>query len=314
MSIVQSLAFDEICNRKSIKTADVDRLRALVTTMPLISDSDVKALLAINQACPVQASEWQPFLVSTIAEFLVDDMEPRGYVSQANAGWLLAELERNGLIRTRNGTAIVLATLDHARWAPQALVRHILGRLADQMSASTSPKTPDFVVACSALSAFASQEALPLTPAELRQLFRIDAAADVCPPGWRVLMMRAVSNAALAASGYNVPPRHRALGPSDELTLLSDDMTLSELIDFALSPICEDYTMQNREDRLIANLECQRIEIITGEPVVTMSANDLAVLLRRVGGDSLHVLAFLLAHGFRLGGHLAGLSANADAA
>ena len=72
MSIVQSLAFDEICSRKSVKAADVERLRALLAAAPHIADDDIKALLAINEACPVQSPEWSPFLISSISEFIVD--------------------------------------------------------------------------------------------------------------------------------------------------------------------------------------------------------------------------------------------------
>jgi hypothetical protein len=85
------------------------------------------------------------------------------------------------------------------------------------------------------------------------------------PAAWTDLFAKAMANVVLAEHGYAVPPRMVALRP---WTSTEASTTLDEQVAQSLGHLRHDYHRQSVEERALARLERQRIEIVTGETIV----------------------------------------------
>ncbi|PPC85732.1 MAG: hypothetical protein CTY39_06455, partial [Hyphomicrobium sp.] len=119
--------------------------------------------------------------------------------------------------------------------------------------------------------------------------FDIDeAVADATPnPVWTDLFVKAVANVIMSSSGYSVPTREEAL--RQEASLQSPEQQTSVLafllsmVQSNLTTIQDAYHDQTSEERALARLEHQRIEIITNETITEAEAGWLAGRLGRDG-------------------------------
>ncbi|MBX9639436.1 MAG: hypothetical protein K2X97_06810, partial [Mycobacteriaceae bacterium] len=55
-----------------------------------IDQTEAEAVLAINEVISVKSSEWIDFLVEVVGEYVLNGTEPRGYVADETADWLIA--------------------------------------------------------------------------------------------------------------------------------------------------------------------------------------------------------------------------------
>ena len=138
------------------------------------------------------------------------------------------------------------------------------------------------------LYAFAGDGHVAITREEADVLFDIDeAVASAAPnPGWTDLFVKAVANVIMASSGYAVPSREEALRqeasldqPEQKTSVLA---FLLSMVRSNLSSVKDAYMDQTAEERALARLEHQRIEIITNEAITEAEATWLA---NRIGRD-----------------------------
>jgi hypothetical protein len=128
------------------------------------------------------------------------------------------------------------------------------------------------------LNAFGGDSALPITRSETEILLDVHKAvgARPVPPAWTDLLAKAMANVVLAEHGYSVPPRAVALrpwSPADPALALEDQ------VGACLGHLRVDYHRQSVEERALARLERQRIEIVTGE---TIAGEDQSWLTERL--------------------------------
>ena len=117
-------------------------------------------------------------------------------------------------------------------------------------------------------------------------LFDIDAAtADADNhPAWTDLFVKAIASAVMAASGYATPPREIALA-RDAWLDRRGDLSLDAMLGgmgSGLNGLFGGYRQQTEEERAIARLTQQKIEIVTHEAV---TAAEAAWLAQRIGGS-----------------------------
>ena len=121
---------------------------------------------------------------------------------------------------------------------------------------------------------------------EAEVLFDIDAAtADADNhPSWRDLFVKAIANCVMAASGYATPPREIALA-RDAWLDRRGDLGLDSMVNSmatGLRGLLVGYREQSDEERAIARLTQQKIEIVTNEAITVAEATWLA---QRIGRD-----------------------------
>jgi len=139
------------------------------------------------------------------------------------------------------------------------------------------------------LYAFGGDGHVAITREEADVLFDIDeAVAHAAPnPAWTDLFVKAVANVIMAISGYAVPSREQALRQEASLDTPEQKTSvlafLLSMVRSNLSAVRDAYHDQTSEERALARLEHQRIEIITNESISEADASWLASRLGRDG-------------------------------
>jgi hypothetical protein len=299
MSIVKSVSFDEICQRGCIRDTDVKQLRALYYGDGRIAHKEAECLFEINDACRVQDPSWSIFFVEAISDYLVNDAEPEGYLTKANADWLMERVSHDGIVESQTELELLLGVLDKARWSPESLITFTLEQVMHAVTGARGPLriagdvTPgtvtdgDVEILRRALYAFAGDGNIAITRREAEVLFAInDATAGAHnSSAWDELFVKAIANCIMAASGYSVPTRMQAL-QRDQWLEARGELSLGNIISSAfsggLSGIIGAYQEQSCEERALARLEQQRLEIITNQEITGGEADWLA---ERIGRD-----------------------------
>lgn len=328
MSSLRMMAIDEICQRGSVRDADVAMLRRAFTRETDIKAADADSLFRIQEACRVQDPAWADLFISTLTDYVVRELEPSGYLTAVHGGWLIARLSRHGRVTTKTELDLLLNVLDKARWAPESLVGFALNQVGAAVRSGDGPLRSGSGAEAGTISlgeveyvqrvllATNAEGMYDLTRIETEALLDIDAAivndGSVAQATalvlWRDLAGKAVANAAMSASGYAGPSRERSLEPGAMLWPLPvDPPRLVQLVGREAGSILASYRRLTPEERALLRLERQRIEIITGEPAREVDGGWIADRIGRSGrfGD---VLAALKASGATLHNAIADLA------
>src|SRR5436190_2638358 len=298
MAVLSAVSIAEIKARGSIKDADVLKVRRSYYDDGIITAEEAEAIFALNDACPVQDPAWADCFIETITDYLVEQAEPQGYLTAENAQWLFDRISRDGRVETKTELELLVNVLDKARWAPQSLVRFALDQVKDAVINGTGPlrsgkklepglvSEADVDLLRRILYSFGGDGNIAVTRAEAEVLFDInDATAEADNhPAWTDLFVKAIANCVMAASGYAAPPREIALARDawlDRRGDLSLDGMLGNMAS-GLKGLFAGYSEQTEEERAIARLTQQKIEIVTHEAV---TAAEAAWLAERIGKD-----------------------------
>ena len=299
MSILRSVSVDDIISRGSIREQDVMRMRQSFYDDVLITPEEADQLIRLNAACPVQDAAWSPFVVQAICDYIVNQTEPEGYVTAANADWLIAMIAPEGRVRSKTELDLLLQVLDTARWSPERLVRFALDEVKRAIIEGDGPlringtrqtgtiTDAEVDLIRRILYAFGGDGNIAITRAEAEVLIAIEeslATGGTPNPAWTDLFVKAMANVILATSGYAPPSREEALR-SDAWLKRRGDLSPSHLVGAmvtgSLSSVWDTYTEQSSEERALARLERQRVEIITNEEITEGEASWLVERLTR---------------------------------
>lgn len=295
MRVVKSVPVEDFEFRGSIKDSDVARLRAAFRDDPDIHEDEAEALLRLNRRCPVQGPSWRGFLVDLIADYILNQSGPEGYITAEKSDWLISRLSTDGWVANRAELDLLVAILGKARWFPLSLATFALGQVAGAAIHGFGPLRAGYgqapvpgtigeqevALIRAILNAFAGDSALSLTRAEAEILIAIDEAVSgrPVPPAWVDLFAKAVSNVLLAEEGYAVPPRSVALRAR---VSAGQPLSLDRQVAASLGFLTHDYHRPSAEEQALARLERQRIEIVTGE---RLAADEPGWLSARLNAD-----------------------------
>lgn len=189
-----------------------------------IDAGELERLFALDEAADQRDPEWSAFFVEAVTDFIVDQEEPAGYVSEENARWLVDRIARDGIVKTDSELELLVKVLEKAKSSPERLSAFALHQVRRAVVYGEGPVakgvlTRGRVGATEAdlirrvLYAFGGQGNIAVTRAEADVLFAInDATAEADnDPAWTDLFVKALANTLMAASGYQVPSREVAL-------------------------------------------------------------------------------------------------------
>lgn len=298
MSILRSVSVDDIVSRGSIREQDVMRMRQSFYDDGLITPEEAESLIHLHETCPVQDAAWSAFFVQAICDYVVNQAEPEGYVTAANADWLMSKIAPEGRVRSKTELDLLLQVLDTARWSPECLVRFALDEIKRAVIEGDGPLRMNGTRATGTISdaevdlirrilyAFGGDGNIAITRAEAEVLIAIEESLATGTPNaaWTDLFVKAMANVILATSGYAPPSREEALR-SDAWLKRRGDLSPSHLVGAmvtgSLSSVWDTYTEQSSEERALARLERQRVEIITNEEITEGEATWLVERLTR---------------------------------
>jgi hypothetical protein len=298
MGVLSAVSVAEIKARGSIKDADVLKLRRSYYDDGRISAEEADMLFALNDACPVQDPAWADCFVESITDYLVEQAQPEGYLTAENAAWLIERIGKDGRVETKTELELLVNVLDKARWAPQSLVRFALDQVKAAVLTGTGPLRSGRLLEAGIVSetdvgllrrilySFGGDGNLAITQPEAEVLFDIDeATADADNhPAWTDLFVKAIANCVMAASNYATPPREIALA-RDAWLDRRGELTLDNVLagmSSGLTSLFGGYREQTGEERAIARLTQQKVEIVTHEAITAAEAEWLA---QRIGHD-----------------------------
>lgn len=328
--------FEEIRARGSIRDGDVLKLRRNFNEDGTISEREAEMLISLNQACRVKDASWAPFFIEALTDYVVHQAEPEGYVTAENAEWLTAHISRDGHVESHTELELLVNILDKSRWSPPSLSRFALEQVKFAVMTGDGPTRSGLALEPGSIGkaevdllrrilyAFTGDGGIAVTAAEADVLVDINDAIGPAKssPAWTDLFVKAIGGSVLSGMGYQVPSREEAL--RTESWLQSDDQRAASSLLFdavgmggsssesgsarsrvanflgrMASPtgIWNSYREQTPEERSLARLERQRLEIITHEKVEAAEASWLISRLGRNGqldGNEIALIEFIL--------------------
>jgi len=301
MSALQSLPITEMLQRGSIKDVDVLRLKAALHTDCVISADEAEALMTLNETCPLQDQAWAEFYIDTLTDYLVNQLEPEGYLTAEEAHRFTSRIAPDGIIARKSELDLLVSVLDRSRWSPVGLSRLALQQVkravvdGDGPLRERHPGQQGAIRECEVelvrriLYAFGGEGSVAITRPEAEVLFDIND--NIRDPqsnaAWTDLFVKAVTNVVMAASGHGVPTREAALRRDAWLMEARGELSplalLAAMVSSSIDAVGAAYQEQSAEERALVRLEQQRIEIITNEEIPQAEAGWLCERIGREG-------------------------------
>ena len=300
MSKVASVSMDEIRARGAISAVDVLSLRQeIYGSTGEISKNQAEEFIKLDRECVVQDSSWQDFYIEAVTEYIVEQSQPRGYITVQNAAWLISQLEKDRQVQTARGMELLAHILEKSRWSPTGLVQFALKQIKIAVLEGEGQlhhgRTLEYGVIGEMevelirriLFAFGGDGNIAISKAEAEILFDLNEGTSEMEnhPSWTDLFAKSIANYVMAASGYRVPSRQEALRRQEWLEDTDSDISdfLAKMVSGGLGDVWSAYREQSREDREIARLEHQKVQIITAEDITEDEAGWLAERILRDG-------------------------------
>lgn len=113
----------------AISADEVLALRRAAWPDGRIDQTEAEAILAINEVVSAKSGEWTDFLVEAVGEYVLNGTEPRGYVSDATADWLIARLDQDGRLDSQAELELLVRVLEKALGTPDRLKDYALAQI-----------------------------------------------------------------------------------------------------------------------------------------------------------------------------------------
>lgn len=198
-------------------------MRAEVWADGSVSAPEAEKLLEMNRSVDPSA-EWTNFFVEAISEFMLSQGEPRGYVTEDEATWLIRHVSQDGRVQTAAELELIVKLLEHADYAPASLRRFALSAIEQTVLTGEGPTRlsegvpgriddAEVVLIRRLIFAPAGDGPAKVSAAEAEMLFRLKDATlgKDNSPEWKKLFVQGVANHLMARQSY-VPP-----SPAEEL-------------------------------------------------------------------------------------------------
>ncbi len=109
--------------------ADIRALRRIFYEDGIVAADEADLLFKLNDACRIKPVDWADFFVEAITDYLVFQERPQGYLTSANAHWLIDRISCDGHVHSKTELELVVNVLDKARWSPVSLVKFALNQV-----------------------------------------------------------------------------------------------------------------------------------------------------------------------------------------
>jgi len=218
MTVDPSAQGQKFEGREPIGANELRALRQRLWSDGSISAAEAEELFALNAAA-APSNEWTDFFVEALCDYLISTGEPRGYVTENAAAWLIRQIGSDGRVETPAELELIVKLLEHADYAPESLKRFALAEIEKTVLTGSGPTrrggevTPgridDAEVALLRRLVFAPAGDGPakVSRAEAEMLFRLkDATLGAAnSPEWKKLFVQGVANHLMAHQSYVQP-------------------------------------------------------------------------------------------------------------
>ncbi|MCB1462027.1 MAG: hypothetical protein KDJ90_06285 [Nitratireductor sp.] len=210
---------------------DVRHFRREVFRDGLVSHAEAEAVFSLDGAVPEKCAEWHVFFVEALTDFIVDQAEPRGYVSLSNAEWLIDRVSHDGHLDTLSELELLIKVMSKAQSSPDTLIRFTIGEIARAAIEAEGPLArgrqlkkgvideAEVEIIRAVLYAFGGEAGISISRPEAEVLFELNDRTVEAEnhPAWQELFVKAIANYLMAAASYRAPSRVVALAREDWL-------------------------------------------------------------------------------------------------
>jgi hypothetical protein len=213
-----------IQKNQTITARDTMALRQWTWEDGKVSEAEANALFDLNNLGKSNAPEWIDCFVEAITEYVVNSASPKGYVSEANADWLMARIDKDNRIETLGELELIVKILERATRVPDRLKAYVLAQIEKTIMTSkgptrTGPIRPaqvddaEVILLRRILFAQGGDGPASISPAEAEMLFRIKDATLLHnnAPGWQTLFVQAIGHHLMAHTRYVPLSRDKAI-------------------------------------------------------------------------------------------------------
>jgi hypothetical protein len=161
---------------RRITAEDVLALRRMVFGEAQVTPAEIEALVQLDAAVDEIAPEWSAMFAEAIADYLVRQQHPCGYVDEAGADWLMTAFTRDGRMRVSTELEALIKVLETAESAPPRLAAFALERVREAVVHDGRVTAREVERVRRVLYAFAGQGVAGVTREEAEALFDINDA------------------------------------------------------------------------------------------------------------------------------------------
>ena len=123
----------------AITTDEILALRRAGWANGVMEPNEVDAIFALNDSLAEPSAEWSDFFVEAIGEFVINGTEPKGYVSEDNAAWLIAKIDHDGRLENLTELELLVRIVERGLNVPKKLKDYVLGQIEQTVLTGSGP-------------------------------------------------------------------------------------------------------------------------------------------------------------------------------
>lgn len=124
---------DDIIAKRSVNAEDVLNLRRTMFHDGLIDRREAEQVFAIDAACTEKAPEWAAFFVDALTDHVVWKVEPKKYVSDEKASFLIDHILRDGKVDSETELELLINVVHWAISSPPPLAMLAMQAIRDSI-------------------------------------------------------------------------------------------------------------------------------------------------------------------------------------
>lgn len=122
-----------------VSAGEIMELRRLGWGDGQIHRHEAEAIFAINRQLDAPDAQWVDFFVEALGEFVLNGTEPRGYVDQEEADWLIGALDHDGRLESMAELELLVRVMERAQNVPDSLKHYALRQVERAVLTGTGP-------------------------------------------------------------------------------------------------------------------------------------------------------------------------------
>jgi hypothetical protein len=105
----------------------------------IITRAEAEALFTLNTALSERSAEWCDFFVEAIGEYVLNGTPPRLQCNEAEAAWLIAQIDHDGVTESMVELEAMVRILERAENTPDRLKNYVLAQIEREVLTGTGP-------------------------------------------------------------------------------------------------------------------------------------------------------------------------------
>ena len=122
-----------------IDTSELLSLRQMSWGDGEIHRGEAEAIFALNNTLQLRDNAWVDFFVEAIGEFVLNGTEPRGMCDDAEARWMIDQIDHDGRLESMAELELLVRVIERAQNVPDILKHYTLKQIEQAVMTGTGP-------------------------------------------------------------------------------------------------------------------------------------------------------------------------------